>query len=108
MNKIIHGKEEAKVEDISFLSDQRDPERRKMLLAERDQEYDKGVTDKYMRDTRDGRMTVTTSINNNNISSDQHIEDIPDNDLDENANGSEDEFTVAKPVEVGRRHSYQS
>ena len=43
--------DEAILEDINFLSDQRDPKRRKMLVAERDLEYDETVGDKYLRDT---------------------------------------------------------
>ena len=56
------------MEDNTFLFDQSDQQRRKMLLAERDQEYDDGVRDKYLRDTRGTRVT---GDNNNNCSHDQ-------------------------------------
>ena len=38
--------ENDKVEDLVFLSDQRDPNRRKMVVGERDVDYDQGVSDR--------------------------------------------------------------
>ena len=54
------------MEDITFLSDQRDPKRRRMLLAERDSEYYDTVGKTYLRDTRGGRMNSKSPENNNN------------------------------------------
>jgi hypothetical protein len=48
--------DEAILEDINFLSDQRDPKRRKMLVAERDLEYNETVGDKYLKETRPERI----------------------------------------------------
>ena len=82
--------EKAKVEDITFLFDQRDPQRRKMLLAERDQEYDDGVRDKYLRDTRGTRVTRD---NNNNCSPDQQQQKDDQNDITDDDSYDED-YTV--------------
>ena len=46
--------EEAVLEDIRFLNDQRTC--RKMAVGERDEEYDESIADRVVRDTRIQRM----------------------------------------------------
>ena len=59
--------EYARVEDITFLEDQRDLNRRKMIVGERDKKYDKLLSDKTARLLRTSRMTFkqTDDANNN-------------------------------------------
>ena len=78
--------EQAREEDIRFLADQRDPDRRKMSVGgKRDLDYDEAVEDKAMRETRNVRMTGKTVIetNNNKQNEDDDIEDDEEVDDDE-------------------------
>ena len=77
--------EQAREEDLRFLADQRDPERRKMSVGkERDMDFDEAIQDKSLRETRDGRMkvkiNVKNSINNNN---EEEVEDEEEEESDE-------------------------
>ena len=58
--------EQAREEDLLFLEDQRDPDRRKMCVGkERDKEYDYAIHDKVLRETRNDRVKLRISENNN-------------------------------------------
>ena len=77
--------EQAVVEDIQFLQDQKGP--RKMQVGQRDKDFDKSVGDKKFRDTRTKRMdskAAKESIieENNNEDSNDKKEDV-ESDSDE-------------------------
>ena len=75
--------EQAREEDLRFLADQRDPERRTMFVGkERDTDFDDANEDKSLRETRNERMKVKINVNNiiNNNNEEEQEEEVTDED----------------------------
>ena len=73
--------EQAKEEDLEFLADQRDPERRKMCVGkERDLDFDAAVHDNVLRESRNERVKLKVR-ENKNISIDTEEEDVEEREI---------------------------
>ena len=73
--------QDAREEDLRFLEDQRDTDRRKMCVSKvRDENYDAAVLDKLKRVTRDERMASKISDYNDNIEINNSDNEVLDED----------------------------
>ena len=89
-------KEQAREEDIIFLEDQRDTERRKMSVSShRDMDYQEALEDRARRDTREERMKVKDSDPKPNTSKTPPMEEIEE---DEEIDEDDDEFVPPQKV----------